>query len=150
MICITGVPGTGKSTISAELAGMGFEVCDAAAVAEKAGCISDREVDIKCLLQNGDFSRCDVVQSHFSHHLQCAQVVILETDPETLEKRLKDRGYSELKVRENIDAQLSGTIYYESLERLPAGRIRIMDTSSGQPASIAEEIASLPGLHRKK
>lgn len=143
MICISGVPGTGKSTVGALLSEMGLMVCDAASVAEEAGCISGEEVDIQCLQQRGNFTGCDVLQSHFSHLVLCDKVVILETDPDMLSRRLEERGYSDQKVRENIDAQLSGTIYYESLDRLPAGRISRIDTTSDPPQSTARKIALL-------
>lgn len=143
MICLTGVPGTGKSTLGSILAEAGFKVCDAASVAIDSGCISGDEVDIQCLLQRGDFSRCDIVQSHFSHLLSCEHIVILETDPDVLKKRLKDRGYSESKIMENTEAQISGTIYYESLDRVPSGRITRIDTTACSPESSADTVISI-------
>ena len=129
---------------------MGYNVCDAASVADEVGCVSNHEVDIQCLYQKGDFSGCDLAQSHFSHYLSCDLIIILEASDDTLESRLKKRGYTDLKIRENIDAQLSGTIYYESLERLPAVRIKTMDTTSASPESLAREIAAMLEPNRKK
>ncbi|AAT43960.1 kinase [Picrophilus oshimae] len=36
---------------------------------------------------------------------------------------MKLRNYSESKINENIDAMLADVIYYEALDRMPAGRI---------------------------
>ncbi|HKJ96601.1 MAG TPA: adenylate kinase family protein [Thermoplasmataceae archaeon] len=147
---MTGVPGTGKTTVSGILAVMGYSVCDAAEIAASSGCLKGGEVDIGCLRSKGHFSECDAVQSHFSHLLDCTIAVILETEASVLEQRMVRRGYSGDKIRENIDAQLSGTLYYEALEHLPSGRIHVIDTTDTKPDSVADQISRLIESDRKK
>lgn len=150
MICITGVPGTGKTTISRILNDMGYRICDAAGIAGNSDCISGTDVDLDCLMERGDFSDCDGVQSHFSHLLQCSVVFILEADEEELGQRMRDRGYTEEKISENIDAQRSDTIYYEALDRVPSNRIFRLKTTGTTPESVADNITQLLQLDRKK
>lgn len=140
MICISGIPGSGKSTVSEILSARGFRICDAAVIAENTGCRDGDEVDIDCLRERGDFRNCDAVQGHYSHLLSCDSVFILTADEETLRSRLKKRGYAESKIEENLDAQMAGITYYESLERLPATRIHFIDTSGSRPEETARTI----------
>lgn len=140
MISLTGVPATGKSTVSAILAGEGYRVCRAVDIAREAGCISGEDVDIECLREKGKFRDCDIVEGHYSHLLPCEAVIILQADTEILRKRMEERGYSSAKISGNIDAQLAGTIYFDALDRMPSSRIFIIDTTSMEPGEVAGEI----------
>ncbi len=124
LICISGIPGTGKSTICNLLNDLGYTCVEGNALAVKYGCLSGDEVDVDCL---SDRMRSDnfkgIVAAHYAHLLPCNIVIILEADESALRQRMMDRGYSPEKIDENLDAQRSDTIYAESLERLPANRI---------------------------
>lgn len=150
MICITGVPGTGKSTVSKMLSRRGYTVGHAGAVSEDAGCTVAGVVDIDCLLQRGSFASFDIIESHFSHLLQCSSVVILETEETVLRERLSERNYPQGKVQENIEAQLSGLIYSEALDRIPASRIHTLDTTGTDPELVVDFISSLVDEERKR
>ncbi len=90
-------------------------------LAMKLGIIDNGIIDIDELKKHN--IDADVVEGHYSHLLSCDLVIILCNDVDELKKRMKLRGYPESKINENIDAMLADTIYYESLDRLPAGRI---------------------------
>ena len=49
MICLSGIPGTGKTTICRMLRESGINCASADETAEKDGCLKDEEVDIDCL-----------------------------------------------------------------------------------------------------
>ncbi|MCY0851649.1 MAG: adenylate kinase family protein [Thermoplasma acidophilum] len=130
LICISGIPGTGKSTICGLLKDLGYNCVEGNVLASKYGCISGDEVDIDCL---SDRIRSDgftgIVAAHYAHLLPCNIVIILEADESALRQRMVDRGYSSGKIEENLDAQRSDTIYAESLELLPANRIFRIDNA---------------------
>lgn len=128
MICLTGIPGTGKTTICKMLDEKGIRCVSADSIAEQLECKEGDEVDIDCLRSKMIPSDI-VVESHYSHLLKCDFIIILEAPESIIEERLAKRGYSEVKIRGNIDTQLSGSIYSEALDNLPATRIVRIDCS---------------------
>ncbi len=147
MISITGVPGTGKTSVCKELNTMGYR-CDSLD-ALCAECIESGEADIQCM-DRITAGVTTTVESHYSHLLHCEYVVILEADEMDLKRRMEDRGYPDSKIEENLDVQRSGTIYYEALERIPAGRIFRINTSGLTTGEIAIRIIEIFGMAMKK
>ncbi len=82
----------------------------------------------------------DIIESHYSHLLDCTHVIILVDDNETLRNRMEKRGYSREKINENLDAQMAEVIYYESLDRLPADRIYMINECSRNIEDIYKEV----------
>lgn len=132
MWCITGIPGSGKTTICKLLQKNGVNCVNALQVQGTEKCVDQGEVDTECLkfiiAQN---STAEVVEAHFSHLLRCSSVIILERDESGIIEELKNRGYDDSKIRENIDALRADVIYSESLEKLPAGRIHRIKVKEG-------------------
>lgn len=126
MICITGVPGSGKTTVSRKLKDMGFNCIRAEEIKGYSECIEADQVDVDCL--KGKLSSMEtkdlIVESHYSHLLGCDLILILERSIEEVRKTLVDRGYTVEKINDNLDALMSDSIYYESLESLPAPLIK--------------------------
>jgi adenylate kinase len=56
-----------------------------------------------------------VIESHLSHHIADV-VIVLRTYPPELEMRLKNRGYSEKKIKENVEAEALDVILVEAFE----------------------------------
>lgn len=150
MICISGIPGTGKTTVAALLRERGLNVCDANLISQESGCTEGDVVDIDCMLQRASFRDCDIIEGHFSHLLECSLTVILESDADVIRERLRGRGYAEGKIEENVDAQLSGSIYAEALDITPSTRIHVLNTSDLDPAETAEYVFSLAVFERKE
>ncbi len=130
---LTGVPGSGKSTLCKSLNELGFTCLNALDFKGADHCVENKEVDTECLKQliekkEGDF----VVESHFSHFLGCDYVIILERGEKATQAELEKRNYSPGKISENLDALRSDTIYYEALEKLPAGRISRIKVTEGR------------------
>ncbi|QRF74922.1 putative kinase [Thermoplasmatales archaeon] len=137
MICISGIPGTGKSTLCRKLNEIGIKCISANDEAARLDCISGDEVDVDLLRSRMD--RINIVEGHYSHLLDCDAVIILTAPEATIRKRLTERGYSEAKIDDNIESMLAGTIYYEALDRMPASRIFIIDTGSADENSVLTE-----------
>jgi adenylate kinase len=128
MICITGPPKSGKTTICAELNRNGIECISADSLADSLGCLENGTVDIDCLNDKMRlFPR--VIESHYSHLLKCDYVIILKNDSSTLEERMILAGYSREKIAENIEASEIEIFQSEALDSLPAGRIATCDLS---------------------
>ncbi len=76
--------------------------------------------------------------------------MILEAGESVLRGRMEARGYPPEKTMENIGAQISGAIYSEALERLPARRIHIVSTDSMGPEEAASMVEGIMKDPRKR
>ncbi len=132
MWCISGIPGSGKSTICKLLNSDGIKCMNALDIPGTEKCVDNGEVDIDCLkfVISSEIT-VDAVESHFSHLLGCSSVIILERSEEGTEEELRGRGYNEDKIRENLDALRAEIIYSEALDVMPAGRIHKIRVEEG-------------------
>ncbi len=128
MICITGIPATGKTTVCNFLKTMGIQCSSLNDMARENKLIQNGRVDIDSLMEIR--IDCPVVEAHYSHLLKCDYVIILKDDEEAILQRMKKRKYTNEKISENLDVQRSDTIYYEALDRLPDNRIFTVNAHS--------------------
>ncbi|MGC8505327.1 MAG: AAA family ATPase [Thermoplasmata archaeon] len=142
MICISGIPASGKSTVCDRLAGLGYKCVHLSEMAADMGCVQSGEVDIDCLSEL-KLGRNTIVESHYSHLIGCEYVIILETSQEEARRRMEDRGYSSEKIEGNMDALLADSIYYEALERLPSVRIYRISNHEGELDETVNKTVSL-------
>ncbi|ADC65777.1 Adenylate kinase [Ferroglobus placidus DSM 10642] len=144
MIAITGTPGTGKSTVAEILRKRGYVVLSVNEIAEKFGCIEEEEdgvkiVDLECLEKvevDADF-----VEGHLSHHLNAKTVIVLRCRPDVLYERLVKKGWSEEKIRENVEAELIDYILVEALEK--HDDVHEIDTTNLTPEEVADKIEEI-------
>jgi adenylate kinase len=137
IIGLTGTPGTGKTSVSRLLEKMnGWKVIHLnelikekhlyTEIDEKRDAvIADMELVreyLKKIIEqreheggNGKKNDVMVIESHLSHHIADV-VIVLRTYPPELEMRLKNRGYSEEKIKENIEAEALDVILVEAFE----------------------------------
>lgn len=129
-IAVTGTPGVGKSTL-ARLAAQryGWDLADVHGLAEVHGLVVARDEDddadvidtdrlaavLEALARDHDPAHTEVLDGHLSHLLPVDLVWVLRCDPRELEGRLRARGYSEQKVRENLEAEAMDLILQEAL-----------------------------------
>lgn len=128
IICLTGTPGTGKSTVSKAFAmKSGYEIIDLNELLDEniiVGYNEERQtkevdlerlsVKVKTLI---DTKRNTIIDGHLSHllGLECT-IAVLRASPEELEKRLGGRGYSREKIEENVEAEVLDVCLIESVE----------------------------------
>jgi adenylate kinase len=121
-IALTGTPGTGKTTISNVLKDdFGLKVVDLNEVIRTShyyiGWDNNRNcsvVDLEALKAH-PFADDLVLEGHMSHHLPVDRVIVLRTDPAVLRGRLQKKGFSENKIRENVEAEILDVILVEAL-----------------------------------
>lgn len=143
IIIVSGTPGTGKTTIAKKIAKeRNAEYIDVNKVITKYN-ISDgydrkrktKIIDVKrlnkVLIKIIKSSKKDlVIDSHLSHYLPPKYVdlcIITKCDLKTLKKRLKKKGYSTEKIKENLDAEIFDVCLNEAKEL--GHKIKVIDTT---------------------
>lgn len=136
-ICVTGTPGTGKTTVAKQLAKvLGFEYFDVNTILDSHTTGFDKQrnckiIDTDSLIEELESLAEDkdvVVDSHLSHFMRGISLcVITRCDLFTLKQRLSLRDYSEDKVQENLQSEIMDVIIGE-VEELGINHI-IVDTT---------------------
>jgi adenylate kinase len=164
-LLLSGSPGTGKTHIARELEqNFGFRVYSLGDIVLKNHLFSeeDKERDTKVADLNrlNDFIHQElnklpenvqkiVLESHYADaidHSSIKLAIVLRCHPELLEKRLKERQYSQSKILENVQAELvgdCGSYMLEKLDFMPNLKIFELDTSNETAKKIAAEIAKI-------
>ena len=139
MICITGSPGSGKSTVANILRSRGIKVHNVLELPGAMECVSDGEADIECLraVTSRLCDSGDLIEGHYAHLLNCDFVIVLDRNEDMVLSELTSRGYESSKIMENLDALRCDLYFSESLEMLPRSRIRRISVVEGNPESTA-------------
>jgi len=159
-IAITGTPGTGKSSVC-KILKEHYPVVDLNELIEEerlyTGVDEKRKtkiVDIDTLIEHVthlNLKNTIVFDGHLAHYLPVDIVVVLRTSPSELRRRLGKQGFSEAKIRENIEAEALDVVLVEAIER--NNNVYEIDTSGKEVEEVAEcimEIIKDPDKHRDK
>lgn len=144
-IIVTGTPGTGKTTLSLALQkelGIGYIDVTKLIRTKKLASGYDKKrdcaiVDIKKLNSNliSDLAKrtsAVVIDSHMSHYLPKKHVllcIVCTCKLKELRRRLKQKGYSDEKVRENLDCEIFETSLIEATKK--KHNLLVIDTTKG-------------------
>jgi len=134
-LIITGTPGTGKSTIAKKIAkelncGLVNELQFAGEkkIVEKEG--KEKVIETKKLERELNKLLAREKNVIIEGHLLCETklknidlIVLLKTNPKELEERLKKKGYSELKVQENLFCEKNSYCLNKALKNYPKSKI---------------------------
>ncbi|VVB73574.1 Putative adenylate kinase [uncultured archaeon] len=161
VILVTGVPGTGKGTVSAGLAKRGFSVIAANSLVgqlhlwsrkENGSKVADLAALRRELLKAISLARKFRVDTVIEGHLLCEMrlpadaCIVLRTDPDILRKRLEKRRYPKAKLEGNIEAELVDYCTQLS-ERNLKGACPVYEVSTSGPirSSVRDAAAIIDG-----
>jgi adenylate kinase len=128
VICVTGTPGSGKTFYAKKIAdALSFKYVDVKEVIKKnkldgkfdkkrdCNIIDTKKLNEVLIKLKGDV----VIDSHLSHYLLpkfVDYVVVVKCELKELKKRLEERGYSNNKIRENLDCEIFDICLTEAME----------------------------------
>ena len=135
-ILISGTPGTGKSYLASRLSLLtGFEHFDSSSYIKNSEKYSDFDENTQSFIVNpqdlvADFLKVrdlamksgkkgiifDSHMSHFSPFPIVDSCIVLSCDLKIIQKRLEKRGYSDQKIRENLDSEIFKICETEAIE----------------------------------
>jgi len=152
VVCITGTPGVGKTSVSRELKKrLDANLIEVNRLAEDKGLFLGEDpvrgykiVDIPSLCREIEEviiqDSFNIVEGHLSHYCRiCDLVIVLRLDPNILWGRLEGRGYDHGKVKENVEAEALGVCAYEAYQ-LHEDRVHEIDTTSLSFDEVLDEI----------
>ncbi|MFC4541976.1 adenylate kinase family protein [Halosolutus amylolyticus] len=157
-VAVTGTPGTGKTTATDLLASRlddddalpDLEVIHLNEVLDREGLYTeidaDRDskvADLDALADWLDGRDDAVIDSHLAHHFAADRVVVLRCRPDVLEERLRDRGESGAKARENAESEALDVILAEAVEEHGLESVYEIDTTDRDPETVADELAAV-------
>ena len=151
MIAITGTPGTGKTRLAEELRARGYEVLDINEQVRNNGLLEEKDEgrDTYCvdtdaldlLLEGHRGKELVLIEGHISHCVECDMIIVIRCSPDILAKRLKERGYSQNKVTENVQAEILDVILCEASEAdVPVWELNSSSYAATALADMAEDI----------
>jgi len=158
-VLITGVPGTGKTTLADALAErVGAERLDVGALARSEGFhgVYDAEMDTHELAEEAlldrmeemlasseergvgcvvDYHSCELFPERWFDRV-CALTCVEQTA--TLYERLSDRGYSEKKIRENVECDIFQVVVEEAKDSFENVTVRSNATLDDMEETVRE------------
>ena len=140
MICVTGTPGVGKSTVMKKLSDRGYDASEFDALIDD--CVlkvedGERIVDQECLK---NIRVEGIFFGHLSHYARCDKVVVIRAHLKDIGNRLRRRGYSSSKIMDNIESEAIDIIGYEAEMIHPGNTFEIMNTSVENTADFIENV----------
>jgi len=151
MIAITGTPGTGKTALAMELRSRGYDVLDLNEYIRENDLLEEKDegrdtycVDIDTLeknLKSHTPSSKLMIEGHFSHDVECDLVIVLRCSPEILAARLRERGYSANKVKENVQAEILDVILCEACDT--EAQVAELDSSEVSSTVLADKVEDI-------
>lgn len=147
LIALTGTPGTGKSTVTQELAQRGYRIIRVNDTIGPYVLEKDEELDTRIVdtqRWSAEFPELDgIVEGHLSHLLPADRVIVLRCRPDILKTRLTERGYHQEKVAENVEAEMLDILLVEALEEHTPEMIYEIDATVMSVTELADMIEQI-------
>lgn len=147
-VAVTGTPGTGK-TSATELLADRYEVCHLNDAIREHDLVGDHDRERDSMVADLDAVRewlgdwTGIVDSHLAHHVESDRVVVLRCQPDVLEQRLRQRGESAGKARENAESEALDLILSEAVRAHGEDTVYEIDTTDLPPEAVAAEIEAV-------
>ena len=144
---LTGTPGTGKSTVASLIEDVRVASVGQLAQQEGSAAVDDPatgslEIDTGLLSRYVASIDDDMlIEGHLSHLLGVDIAIVLRCSPKVLKKRLESRGYSDDKVRENVEAEAVDVILIEAMECV--GKVCEIDATHRSPHAVADAVSEI-------
>lgn len=162
VICVTGTPGTGKTTIAKKLSaklrfhyidvnrlimekklGEGYDKKRATTIVDAEKLNRELLAEISRLKKSGKWAGA-VIDSHLSHYMPKKHVnfcIVAKCDVKELNKRLKKKKFSKKKILENLQAEIFDVCHNEALEM--KHKVIVINTTKG--FNISDVVKQLGG-----
>ncbi|MBS7248848.1 MAG: adenylate kinase family protein [Candidatus Jordarchaeales archaeon] len=159
LVVLSGTPGTGKTTVARTLSGimdvkwvsLGDLVRDKELFlgvdTERGSLIADVDrliPEIGRLAEEAEGRL--IVEGHYAEVTPkdwVEKAIILRTHPKELWRRLAERGWSEGKIRENVQAEILGVCTYNAVEAYGWELVYEVDTTSKTPEETIKEVLEI-------
>lgn len=148
-VAVTGTPGTGKTTATEHLEtdldvvhlneSIRSEDLTTGHDEQRDSAIADLDA-VESWLDGRDGV---VFESHLAHEFPADRVVVLRCHPETIERRLRDRGESDASAAENAESEALDVILSEAVDRHGEDGVYEIDATDRSPDEVAEEIEAV-------
>ena len=147
-VALTGTPGTGKTSVAKVLRERGHDVLDMTQFIKDNDLREEYDaerdtysVDVERLNDAlSDMEDC-IFEGHLAHFMDVDLIGVMRCHPDVLAERLRARGYSESKVRENVEAEILDVILCESVDsEIPTFVIDSTSETPQESASAVEDI----------
>jgi Predicted nucleotide kinase (related to CMP and AMP kinases) len=149
-VAVTGTPGTGKTTATDHLAAdIDAEIIHLNDAIRENDLYTERDADRDSLVADLDAVSdhlgewTGVLESHLAHHVDADRVVVLRCEPGVLEDRLRDRGETAEKARENAESEALDVVLSEAVDQHGLESVYEINTTDREPATVAAEIAAV-------
>lgn len=147
-IVVTGTPGTGKTT-ALDALDTDHRIIHLNDVIRDNDLWTERDEERDTLVTDLDGVRewlgdwDGIVESHLAHHLDAERVLVLRCRPDVLEQRLRERGESETKARENRESEALDVVLSEAVEFHGEENVYEIVTTERTPEEVAAEIRAV-------
>lgn len=154
-IIISGVPGTGKTTVSKTLAEkIKAQHLNLSEISFRKGFIKMKDPDRDTYIIDEERLRTYIegiiretegvviIDSHYGEFIEdnlVTKIFVLRLEPGELLKRLTERGYPPKKIKENLEAEIVGSCTYNAVMSHPREKVCEIDATG----KTAEEIVNI-------
>ena len=136
IVALTGSPGTGKSTLAAQLERKGVQVVTVEAAAQQVDALiqheGSQEIETSKLeAWTWPGSETCVIDGHLSHYCSIDAIIVLRCNPSKLRQRLSKReGYGPEKIESNVEWELLAGVWSELIVLHPKAKVLEINTSN--------------------
>lgn len=152
IIVISGTPGVGKTTLAKLLAKrLNFDYIHIGELAKRIGAVigydKERKADIIDVEKVSKYlaglkpDKGIIVDTHVVETLppeKVKKVIVLRLDPRKLYERLSERGYSADKIAENVESEVLGACYVDSVKYFGSDKVTQIDVTEKSIEELAE------------